>query len=66
MATDKEIENAVNDERDRCIKLLEFYQHEFKDSILMHVWIRCRNQIAMGTDPAKADFRSQMLDDEDD
>ena len=45
---------------------MEFYQHEFKDSILMHIWIRCRNQIAMGTDPAKADFRSQMLDDEDD
>ncbi len=59
----KAVEQAVEDERNRCVGLLEFYKHEFDRTALQALWCRIRNQIALGTQPDKADLRSQFEDD---
>lgn len=73
MASDKEIEEAVQAERDRCTQLLEAYRQNFEqssDKWMGHLWCRIRNQIANGAPVEEADFGVQMgwdeLDDEDD
>ncbi len=64
-ATDKDILNAIEAERTRCVELLECYRGEFEGTTFIHLWCRIRNQIAAGTDPAKSDFFSQFLESDD-
>jgi hypothetical protein len=73
MANDKEIEEAVLAERERCTALLEACRHVFdtsSDKFMGHLWCRIRNQIALGSPVEEADFGVQMgldeLDEEDD
>lgn len=56
--------NAVKAERERCVRLLEFYRQDFADTALEPLWYRIRNQVAIGTLPEKADLESQLEDDE--
>ena len=62
---DDQIAAAVEAERSRCAKLLDFYRKDFLDTPYEPLWCRIRNQIAMGTDPEKADLASQFSDDDD-
>lgn len=62
---DDQIATAVEAERSRCVKLMEFYRREFEGTKLEHLWFRIRNQIAIGTDPEKADLASQFLEDDE-
>ena len=54
---------AVEAERQRCVDLIDLYRKEFDGSPLQSLWCRIRNQIALGTQPDKADLRSQFEDD---
>lgn len=65
MATEKDIDDAVDAERNRCVELMDLHRKEFDGSPLSQVWTRVRNLIAIGTDPAKSDFASQFFDDDD-
>ncbi|AMV33732.1 hypothetical protein VN12_16505 [Pirellula sp. SH-Sr6A] len=67
MTSDEDIERAVQEERERCLKLLEFYDSVFSTPEQQPTWNRVKNQISLGIDPAKADFFTQMFgeDDED-
>lgn len=69
MANDKEIEQAVLAERDRCTALLEAYREMFESSTdkwMGNLWCRIRNQIANGAKPEEADLAVQLnLDEED-
>lgn len=69
MASDKEIEKAVQAERERCTQLLEAYRQNFEqssDKWMGHLWCRIRNQIANGAPVEEADFGVQLgLYDED-
>jgi hypothetical protein len=63
MANDKEIEEAVLAERERCTALLEAYRHLFdnsSDDFMKQLWCRIRNQIALGAPVEEADFGVQM------
>lgn len=64
-ATDKDILDAIEAERTRCVELLECYRAEFEGTTFIHLWCRIRNQIAAGTDPSKSDFFSQFLESDD-
>lgn len=71
MASDKEIEEAVQAERDRCTQLLEAYRQNFEqssDKWMGHLWCRIRNQIANGASVEEADLGVQLgfYDDEED
>ncbi len=68
MTTKKEIEEAVQRERDRCAGLMDAYRQDFEnspDEMMASLWCRIRNQITLGVDPENSDFGSQFSDEDD-
>ncbi|XZE36553.1 hypothetical protein SH501x_002132 [Pirellulaceae bacterium SH501] len=68
MATEEEIERAVEQERARCLELLMFYREAFdksSDEMIGHLWCRIYNQVSMGVEAKDAGFQQQFFDDED-
>jgi hypothetical protein len=64
VATEQEIVDAIENERTRCVNLLDRYRHEFEGSIFLSLWCRIRNQIAAGIQPEEADFQKQFEDED--
>lgn len=60
---DDPIATAVDAERSRCVKLLDFYRLDFLDTAFEPLWCRIRNQIANGTPVENVAFNTQLTDD---
>lgn len=60
---DDQIATAVDAERSRCVKLLDFYRLDFLDTPYEALWCRIRNQIAIGTSAENAALDTQLTDD---